>query len=216
MFPNLRFSLRILIKHPGFTVVALLSLALGIGVNSVIFSLVDGAMLRPLPFSDVGRVVRVFAADDRNPRQTFSYPVYQRLREDSRAFSGLTAVEGAGGLLRGEDRSEMLTAEQVSPDYFGVLGVRPLLGRAFDETGALSEPVAVISHSLWQRRFGGDRQVVGTSIVFQERLFTIVGVAPEGFGGTQRVMMADVWYPVEATADRAATMSEERRPFGLI
>lgn len=212
---DLRFAIRMLAKNPGFTAVAVLSLALGIGINSVIFSLVDGTMLRPLPFSDVHRVVRIFGANEKNTQQEFSYPAYEALLEESRMFSGMVAVRGAGELIQEENRCETISTESVSLNYFDVLGVRPILGRTFEDADR-SEPVVVISHNLWQHRFAGDPQVLGKSIVLSERHFTVVGVAPKSFGGIRRVMMADVWLPVYADADSARALSAEIRQFNVL
>jgi len=197
---NLRYGLRMLRRNPGFTVVAALSLALGIGANTAIFSVVNAALLRPLPVKEPDRLVGLYRKipQDRNHNR-FSYPNYLDTRDRNQSFSGLAAYYFAPLNLSGGGQTERLWGKVVSGNYFSVLGVEITQGRAFlpeeDRTPG-AHPVAVVSHGLWQRRFGGDPNLVGKTVTLNGYGFTIVGVAPAGFRGTEVGMAPDVWVPM--------------------
>jgi predicted permease len=205
---TLRHALRQLAEAPAFTAIAVLSLAIGIGINSTIFSALDAAFLRPLPFRDADQIVRF-------EWPAFSYAEYQELRSQLQSCSQLVAVRKAGGLLRGAEGSEMLSASIVSRNYFTAIGVDSTVGRVFSEDDQLppNEPVAVISHALWQRRFAGDRGIVGQSITLNGRSFTVLGVAASGFAGDRRIPPCDIWYPVDIDAGAPA---RKHRDFDLL
>jgi predicted permease len=202
---DLRFGLRMLRTNPGFTAVAVLTLALGIGANTAIFSVVNTLLLRSLPVKNPDELVLVTARDRTGPAYTFSYPLYERLRDHSHSLSGLFASGGvyqrrmvASG-LGGKD-PEFIRAEEVTGNYFRVLGVQPLLGRMLteedDRTGN-PQAAAVISDTFWQRRFGADPSVIGRTIQFEDVPFTIVGVAPPGFYGIEVGENPDLWWPMQ-------------------
>ncbi len=197
---DVKYGVRRLAQSPGFTVLATLSLVLGVTVNSAVFSLVDGIWLRSMPFADPGRVIRIFGSTPRYKHGGLSRPDYLDLRQQMQSISGLATNDRHGAVLVVDDEPEELRADFVSRNFFEVLGVRPYLGRFFSETdeAALKDtPTVVLSHRLWQRRFGGDPDVVGKTIELTWRPVTVLAIASPHFGGLERTNPADVWFPVE-------------------
>ena len=201
---DVRFAARLLARNPMLTLVAALSLGLGIGANTTIFSLINEVFLRPLPLKDPSSLVAVFTADERNRQQAFggfmatSRLNYQDYLDKNEVFDGLVAHSFTGLSLSGGGEPEQVPAEIVSPGYFPVLGAPIAVGRAFlpDEERVIgAAPVTVLSHGLWQRRFGGDRALVGQTITVNGRAFTVVGVAAEGFKGTNAIGGGQLWVP---------------------
>jgi predicted permease len=197
---DVRYGLRVLARSPGFTVVAVLILAAGIGANTAVFSFLDRVLLRSLPVRAPHELVKVeFRSQDGGTDDSFSYPLYASYRDESQVFSGLVAYWGDGANLRISGSVEPVMAMAVSGNYFSALGVRPALGRAFlDEEGRMGNacPVTVISHGLWQQRFGGDPAVIGKTINLDDRPLTIVGVAPREFTGTLVGVGCAVYVPL--------------------
>ena len=155
LWQDVRFGLRMLRKSPGFTCVAVLTLALGIGANSAIFTVVDAVVLRPLPASRPDRLVRLDVKSPQGVDAYFSYPDYDDIRQQVRSFSGVAVYYRSGRFLNSLDESSEVVIDDVSPDYFTVLGVKPLLGRTFSrevDSGPQSETGVVISYHLWQSR----------------------------------------------------------------
>ncbi len=204
---DLKFAFRQLLKNPGFTAVAVLTLALGIGANTAIFTVINTVLLRSLPVKNPDELVQVLVTGlSGQPNYTFSYPFYERLRDGGRSLSGLFAAGGVGREDRmivpngGNAEVEFVRAQAVSGNFFSVLGVPALLGRTITDTDdrpGNPQAVAVISHSFWQRRFGGDASVVGKTISFDDVPFTIVGVTPLGFFGFQPGDNPDLWWPLQ-------------------
>src|SRR5919205_545074 len=197
---DLRFGVRRLLKSPSFTLVAVASLALGIGANTAIFSLVNAVLLRPLPVREPGRLVSVSMLMQDDSMAAFSYPEYRDFRDrGGDALAGLLAERLAPmSLSRGGD-NERVWGYLVSGNYFDVLGVSAARGRTFtpdEDRAALSSPVAVLSHACWQRRFGADPSVVGRDVVLNGHPFRVVGVMPEGFAGTEIIYTPEVWVPM--------------------
>src|SRR5919112_5310040 len=187
LLQDLRYALRVLTKSRAFTLVSVLSLALGIGVNATVFGFVNAVMLRPLPLPRHGELVRI--QDDNLP----AYSDYLAFRDRAEVFRGLAAGDFPA-------RAEVAL---VSGNYFDVLGVRPALGRTFtpDEDGPNNTtPVAVISHGLWQSRFGADPAVVGKTFKLRRVPFTVIGVAPREFNGVSLGRGHDLWIPFAAEA----------------
>src|SRR5262245_60415458 len=198
LFHDLRFGFRRLIKTPGFAVIAILSLALGIGANTAVFSLVNLILFRPLPVSDPEKVVSVSAVGRNGELAAFSYPNYIDFRDRNEVLSGLLATRFVGVSLSRNGNNEKVWGDLVSGNYFDVLGVKPALGRTFlpeEDKTRLSHPVVVISHSLWQTRFGGDPSVVERDVLINGRKFKVIGVAPAGFKGTEVIYTPDIYVP---------------------
>jgi predicted permease len=198
---DLRHAIRQLCKTPVFTLVAALSLGLGIGANTAVFSLVNGALLKPLPVRDPGRVVALFTSDySGSDYGGTSYPDFLDFRERSDAFEGLSAYVLQPVAFAGlEGQSARLWAELATADYFATLGLPIARGRALGpEDDRPEASAAVLSHDLWQRRFGGDPGVVGRALTLSGRTFTVVGVAAPGFAGLVRGLAADLWLPLAA------------------
>jgi predicted permease len=196
---NLRYAGRTLSKNPGFALVAIGTLALGIGANTAIFSVANALLLRPLPYAHPERLVLVYAARPDAPRviQPFSYPRSEFIREKGHAFSGFGAFTAENFNLTGRGDPEQLSAARVSWSFFDVLGVRPSIGRAFlpDEDQPGGKPVCLISHALWTRVFGARPDVIGQSITLDAMPFTIVGVLPSGFTFDPLGPDIDLWAP---------------------
>jgi predicted permease len=210
LLQDLRYGLRMLRRSPGLSTVAVLSLALGIGANTAIFSLLNAVMLRELPVERPGQLVLLgtgrvngdtdeFAATD-----LYSYPFYRELRRANQVFSEVSAVfsamfEKVHGAVGGSPNLEPMNLQMVSGAYFPLLGVRPILGRAFSEAEdepAGGHPVAVVSYSWWARRFGRDAAILGKTVTLGSTVYSIVGVAPPEFFGTTVGQSPDLWIPL--------------------
>lgn len=179
---DLRYGLRMLVKNPGFTAVAVIALALGIGANTAIFSVVNTVLLRPLPYKDPERLVMVFEDSRAHgyPRDTPTTANYIDWRDQNQVFESIAAIASASFNLTGVGDPERLVGCRVSASLFPLLGVSPQLGRWFtpDEDQAGANPVVIMSHRLWQRRFGGDPNLVGKSLTLNGRSTTVVGIMP--------------------------------------
>jgi len=196
---DLGFAFRQLLKNPGFTAVAVLTLALGIGANTGIFSLINIVLFRPLPVTEPERIVSVGPIGKNGLGPALSYPNYRDLRDCNAVFSGLFATRYAPVSLSRGHHNERIWGLLVSGNYFDVLGVQALLGRTIrpDEDGTrLGHPVVVLSHDCWQNRFGGDSAIVGQTVLLNGNSFTVIGVAPKGFRGIELVLAPDVWVPM--------------------
>ena len=200
---DLKFALRQLLKNPGFTAVAVLTLALGIGANTAIFSFVNAILLRPLPYKDAERLVMVSENHRTNgwDRFTIGAPVLGEWRKQSTVFEGLAARGWAGFILTGKGQPETISGALLSANAFALLGIKPILGRDFlpeDETHG-KHYVALLSHEFWQRRFGGSTNVLGQSVTLNAEPYTIVGVMPP------RTFFPDpnlqVWVPLAFSAN---------------
>jgi predicted permease len=199
LWQDARYAGRMLGKNPGFIAVVVVTLALGIGANATIFSLVNALLLRPLPAERPEEIVAVYTSDFSGPRYgASSYPDYLDFREKNDALEGLVAYTLRPLNLAVRGTNERIFAELVSGNYFSLLGIRPALGRGFlpeeDRTPG-RHPVVVLSHGLWTRRFGADASLVGRLITLNGEAFTVVGVAPEGYGGMIRGLGVEAWVP---------------------
>jgi predicted permease len=200
LLQDIRFGFRQLIKQPGFAALAIISMALGIGANTSIFSLIDTALLRPLAVNEPSRLVELYGTVHNGAEWSLqSYPSYKEYRDRNTVFSGLFGYRVIVSSLTVNNSSQRVWGYLVSGNYFDVLGVKPILGRAFlpeeDQTPD-SHPVAVISYNCWQRRFGGDPAVVGKTVEVNSRPFTVIGVAPKGFIGTEVAYDPEMFVPV--------------------
>src|SRR5215813_11471332 len=209
MFQDIRYGIRMMRRAPGFTAVATLALALGIGVNTSILSAVNGFVLRPLSVEKPAELVAPQWGRKMDTRVwgEFSYANYVDLREQNKSFSGLSAwMQVSAGISSGEsrnagdsERAEVGWGELVSGDYFDVMGVKPMLGRVFspeEDRAPNAHPVAVIGHELWRRRFNADRGVVGKMIYLNGQPFTVIGVMPESFLGSIFYLRHAFWAPL--------------------
>src|SRR5262245_61404048 len=188
LWQDLRYGARMLLKKPGFTSIAIITLALGIGANTAIFSVTDKLLLRSLPVKDPQQLALV-SGETVNPKfrnNIFSYPNYVDYRDQNEVFSGLFAFNQTTVKLGTGEQSDKIGIEMVSGNYFDVLGVAAARGRVIrdeDNRDEDAHPVAVISHSCWQRRFGGQPGVVGQTLLLNGASYTIIGVAPAGVAG---------------------------------
>jgi putative ABC transport system permease protein len=211
MLQSLRHTLRVLRKSPGFTAVAVLTLALGIGANTAIFSVVNSLLLRPLPLDDPSRLVSitVLNAEKNINGGAFALRTYEMMRDRARSFAGVTASSGEGFTLLGAAKPERLAAARVAPNFLDVLGARPLLGRGFQTAEGVSggPRVALISQSLWQRRFGARNDILGKPIILDQDVYSIIGVMPPNFAFPFSGI--DIW--VSRLADTGVFQPEQIR-----
>jgi putative ABC transport system permease protein len=201
LWQDQRYGARMLARNPGFTLVAALSLAVGIGANTAIFSLLDALLLRRLPVKQPEQLVVVATAAPgySEPISSFSYPLFRALNEKNSVFAGMFAYAATPMSMSEGGRAEPVVGELVSGDFFNVLGVEPYMGRIFGEADNLtpgSSPVTVISYNFWRRRFAADPQIVGKTINLNGYPFTVVGVAAQGFNGVEVGVAPDVRIPI--------------------
>ncbi len=204
LLQDLRYGLRALAKSPGFAVVAILTLALGIGANSAIFSVVNGVLISPLPFHNSSRIIALFQDMPNFSQGSISYPNFLDWQRDNRSFEMIGAYRWANGSITGVGQPESVPARRISATFFPILGVDPILGRNFtaedDRRGAA--PAVLISEGLWQRKFGADRNVLGKQLVVAGAQRTIVGVIPASFRlKIWNFQTADVYMPIGEETD---------------
>jgi putative ABC transport system permease protein len=197
LIQDLRYGLRMLLKHPGFTAVAILTLTLGIGANAAIFSVVSGVLLRPLPYRNPGELVliRYLNKADGTQNQSISYPDFQDWKAQNSVFADLATFRQHSFSLAVESDLQQINAATVSANFFSLLGVNPQRGRTFlpAEERAAGGRVAMLSHGLWQSRFGGDEKVIGREIELSDQLYTVIGILPPDFKFPFRLEQAEVW-----------------------
>jgi predicted permease len=212
LLQDVRFGLRTLAKNPGFTIVAILTLALGIGANAAIFSLTDQVLLRLLPVERPQELVVLHSPGKAHGRtwndieggQSFSYPMYKDLRDRNEVFTGLLARYHVQVSVAGQGQSQLAAGELVSGNYFQVLGVRPALGRVLspqDETAPGANPVTVLSYGYWARHFGSDLNILNKQLSVNGNSLTVVGVARPGFTGVQVGQVPDLFIPITMKAE---------------
>jgi putative ABC transport system permease protein len=206
-----RYALRTLRQSPGFAAVAILTLALGIGATTAVFSVVYGVLLHPLPYKDPSRLIVLRETTPRVGEVSVSYPNFLDWRAQAKTFSRMAAVHSLEFNLSGIDRPENIGGQAVSSGYLSMLGVRPLIGRDFlpSEENAGTPPVVLLSFSLWQSHFGGDVNIIGRNISLDGRAFSIIGVLPAAYVTTEK---ADVLEPIGvwATNNEGAAEREQR------
>ena len=193
LIQDLRYGVRMLWKSPGFTIVAVLTLALGIGANTAIFSVVNGVLLRPLPFRDPSRLVLI-AEKSSFPIISTSYENYLDWRDQSHSFESMEATRGSSITLTGAGEPERLNVRMATAGLFSMLGINAQIGRTFlpEEDRAGGTPVALLSYGLWQRRFGGSADIIGKTVNLDLQPYTVVGILPSGF---QILQPADLYLP---------------------
>jgi predicted permease len=199
---DLRFAFRALGKSPWFAAIAVITLALGIAVNTSIFSIINGFLLRPMPVPHSEQIaVLALQQTGQMGLQRFSYPDYLDLRDQSASFSDLFAYRITLGGLTADNRGDHCIATRVTGNYFSILGLQPALGRLILPTEGQTpgaDPVLVLGYSYWQKRFAGDKSVLGKKVEMNGRPFTIVGVAPQEFHGTYSIIDSDLYLPLSA------------------
>ena len=208
---DIQYGMRVLKKSLGFSMIAVLSIAIGIGAITAVFTVFNTALLRPLPvespeqivslnnISLIGRITMSIPGATTNQSPTFSYPNYKDMRDRNDVFSDLIAYQFTPLSLSHDGINERLWGYEVSGNYFSGLGVEPAAGRLIspeDDVVPGGHPVTVISHRFWQQRFGGDISAVGREVMANGRTYTIIGVAPKGFNGTEAIAAPDLWFPI--------------------
>src|SRR6185503_16171052 len=205
LLQDMRYGLRMLLSRPAFTAVALLALALGIGANTAMFSVLNSVLLRPLPYRDPGRLVMIWHeyAQMNLPKATLSVPSYLEYRDHVQGFESVAAATNWSANLTGSGDPERVQGARVTGNFLATIGVPPLLGRDFlkEEDAPGGERVVILSHGLWQRRFGGDRGILGKTLELNGESHTVVGVMPPGFMFFQP---ADLYKPIAFTVEQAA------------
>ncbi|HYK20521.1 MAG TPA: ABC transporter permease [Pyrinomonadaceae bacterium] len=206
LLKDIRYGIRGLVKRPGFTIVALMTLALGIGANTAIFSVVNAVLLRPLPFKDPEQLVIVWedAAFIGFPQNTPAPANYVDWKTQNQSFTDMAALAETSFNLTGDGEPERVTVNGVNANFFPLLGVQPLLGRGFlpEEDRADNNKVALLSYSLWQTRYGGDRQIINREILLNGKKFTVIGVMPAGFEFLDKEVR--MWVPLALTPEQLA------------
>jgi len=213
LIKDIRYGVRMLLKNPGVTTVAVITLALGIGANTAIFSGVSAFLMKPLSVPNAAELIRPLEmSEDRGLRDEFSYPDFLDYREQSTSFSGLAAEDMIQAAVDTENQNDVVWGQVVSANYFDVLQVKPILGRGFlpgEDKTAGANHVVVLSHSFWQRRMGSDPSIVGKTVQLNDRAYEVIGVTPDYFVGTKFALALDFWTPI--------SMAEElRRDPGLL
>jgi predicted permease len=205
---DIRYAARTLAKSPGFALLAIITLALGIGANSTIFSWINGTLLNPIPgSSDIKNVVTLNRSTEVRAPRDFSYPDYQDLVRANHSFTGLAASSFRPVDITGGASPVHTWATLTSANYFDILGVRPILGRGFlasEDAAPGGASVVVISYRLWQMRYGGNPKVIGKTLQVNQHSYEIVGVAPSGFQGGQTGLSAELWIPVVMSREIAS------------
>jgi len=200
-----------LLAYPGFSAVAVLSLALGIGLNTTIFSIVNSVLLRPAPVTNPDELVEIYSHDPEGlDYSSTSYPDYLDFQKQAKSFSGILGYSLMAVSLSQEGKSEFMVGEIVTGNYFDVLGVDALLGRTFlpeeDRTPG-SHPVVVLGHGFWQRQFGGDSDALGQTLKLNGVQYTVVGVLPPSYPGSFPGFSPELWVPT--------MMAQEVEPMGI-
>ena len=219
---DLKYGLRALGKNPGFALLVILTVALGIGANTTIFSWINATLLNPVPgLTKANEVVSLTLSKPGDSPFLFTYPDVQAMRDGQQSFTGIAACSFASISLTGKGKPERLSAMVASANYFDVLGVRPFLGRGFlpaEDEKPGGAPVAVISYRLWQTRFAADPNIVGRTVELNQRPYSVVGVTPAAFQGSQTGVRTDIWVPImmEAQFNPAGDLLHDHHFFWLL
>ena len=209
---DVRYGLRVLAKNPGFTAIAVLTLALGIGANTALFSVVNGVLLNPLPFPSPDELVAVYTKSPTFQESSVSYPNFLDWQKDSHSFASLCAFRSDDFNMTGAGEPQRVHTHMISAEFFTALGMRPLLGRAFgsEEDKAGAGPVAILSDGLWNRKFGSAQDVLGKNITLNGKAYTIIGVAPGHITGLSNT---DIFVPIGQWND--PTFRDRRISMGM-
>jgi putative ABC transport system permease protein len=211
LWQDLRYGARMLLKNPSFTLIAALTLALGIGANTAIFSVVNSVLLKPLPYEEPDRLTLLTEYGANFGEMSISYPNFIDWRAQNRVFEKIGVYNRGNYNLTGGGDPERLLVAQMSADVFDALRVKAALGRVYtnDEDKPGANPVVVLSHGLWQRRFGADSSIIGRSLTLNDRGYTVIGVMPRGFLFPSRVEM---WTPVGPLSDQESWKQRGNHP----
>ena len=205
MLKDIAYGIRMLTKNPGVSLVAVITLGLGIGANTAIFSAVNAFLMRPLPVTRANELIRPMeVTEDRELTDEMSYPDFLNYREQSTSFVGLAAEDMVQVALDTDNQNDVIWGQVVSASYFDVLEVKPVLGRTFmpDEDKSIgANAVVVLGHSLWQQRFGSDPNIAGKTVRLNNRPYEVIGVAPDYFTGTKFALALDFWTPISMAED---------------
>ena len=199
MLKDLRYAIRMLTKTPAVTCVAIVTLALGIGANTAIFSGVSAFILREIPVPEANRLVRPIEIGEDGTDGEISYPDFVEYRNQSTSFTGLSGEDMLQVAIDTQDQNDVIWGQAVSGNYFDIMQIQPLMGRAFlpEEDGAPgAHPVVVLGHSLWERRLGSDPNIVGKKLRLNNRPYDVIGVAPKSFKGSEFGLSMDFWVPI--------------------
>src|SRR5262245_29784366 len=215
LLQDLRYGARMLMKNPGFSLIAALTLTLGIGANTAIFSVINGVMLKPLPYSEPGRLVAVWEVRHDGRRGAVSYPNFADWRAQNGVFDRIAVYRGDTMALTGGGEPANLRAIVTTPDLFPLLDARPQLGRGFlPEEEKAGSRVVVLGHGAWRKYFGGDPNLVGKQVKLDGRAFTVSGVMPAGFNFPVEAEQSDLWVSAAISSERDApdeeSMNEQR------
>jgi putative ABC transport system permease protein len=208
---DIRYGARMLLKNPGVTIIVIIALALGIGANTAIFSVVNAVLLRPLPYQESERLIFLNEKSPVLDEMSISYPNFVDWRQQNQTFEKMGVYNRASYNLTGAGEAERIVTGQVSADLFSVLRVNPLHGRVFtnDEDKPGGTPVVVLSYGMWQRRFGGQTSILNQAITLNNKSYTVIGVMPESYAYPSRVEM---WVPVGQLSDQPSWQSRGNHP----
>jgi macrolide transport system ATP-binding/permease protein len=212
LWQDLRFGARMLLKQPGFTLVAVLTLALGIGANTAIFSVVNAVLLRPLPYPEPDQLVQLLRADQSGkPSTVIGSATFVEVKAQSQSLARIAAYEGGDMTLTGAGSAERVVSGAVTADFFPLLGVQLALGRNFtqEEDTPNGPKAAILGHGLWQSRFGGDADVLGRTITLNEQSYTVVGILPARFQYPERF---ELWTPLALSETATESLQSVQRP----
>ena len=219
LLSDLRYGLRTLRKAPGFAVAAMLTVALGIAVNTAMFSVVNTVLVQPLPYADPGRLATIYEVEPELPKAPVTMPDLIDWRERNRSFESITAIQPRYAVLTGHDRPERVPLLAVTTDFFATVGVQPRLGRAFtaEEGRPGKENAVILSDEFFRTRFGGDRSLVGRTVRLDGGSYTVVGVMPPGFRFLTRWHFEnDVWVPMVLQPNESMRGSHDRLAIGRL
>jgi putative ABC transport system permease protein len=211
LWQDVRYGMRMLVKNPGVTIIVIVALALGIGANTAIFSVVNAVLIRPLPYQESERLVFLNEQSPVLDEMSISYPNFLDWRAQNQTFEKMGVYNRASYNLTGAGEAERIITGQVSADLFSVLRVNPIYGRVFtnDEDKPGGTPVVVLSYGLWQRRFGGQQSILNQAITLNGKSYTVIGIMPESYAYPSRVEM---WVPVGQLSDQSSWQQRGNHP----
>src|ERR1044071_1853964 len=211
LWQDIRYGARMLLKNPGVTLIVIVALALGIGANSAIFSVVNAVLLRPLPYDHAEQLVFLNEKSPVLDEMSISYPNFTDWRNQNHVFEKIGVYNRGSYNLTGAGEAERIITAQMSADAFAALRMNPLLGRLYtnDEDKPGATPVTILSYDLWQRRFGGQTSIVNQQITLNGKSYTVIGVMPDGFKFPSR---AEMWVPVGQLSGEASWQQRGNHP----